>query len=180
MASERVVGMQGPASIRPKQTDDETAIAHVHAAAFDGPQEAAIVAALRKIADPYISLVALLDDRVVGHVLFTSVTIRGDSGTSQAFGLAPMAVLPEHQGCGIGSALARAGLAACADISQHVVFVLGAPGFYTRFGFRLAAALGLRFRSPEFDEHFMVAELTPGALAGRTGWVEYLPPFSEV
>ncbi|MHC4446525.1 MAG: GNAT family N-acetyltransferase [Planctomycetota bacterium] len=171
--------MQGSASLRPEQPGDEAGIAHVHTAAFEGPQEAAIVAELRKIADPYISLVALLDDRVIGHVLFTPVTVRGDSGTSQALGLAPMAVLPENQGSGIGSALMQAGLAACADAAQPVIFVLGAPGFYTRFGFRLAAPLGLRFCSPEFDAHFMVVELTPGALAGRTGWVEYLPPFSE-
>ncbi len=167
-------------TIRPEQAGDETAIAHVHTSAFEGPDEAEIVAKLRKIAQPYISLVAHVDGHLVGHVLFTPVTIRGDASTSQALGLAPMAVLPEHQGGGIGSALARAGLAACADASQPVIFVLGAPGFYTRFGFRLAAPAGLRFRSAEFDAHFMVAELAPGALAGRTGWVEYLPPFDEV
>ena len=58
--------------------------------------------------------------------------------------------------------------------------VLGHPEFYPRFGFRPAPPMGLRFRAPEFDPAFMVAELEPGALAGRTGWVEYLPPFDEV
>ncbi|MHC4415712.1 MAG: GNAT family N-acetyltransferase [Planctomycetota bacterium] len=166
-------------AIRIERAGDDAAIAHVHTAAFEGPQEAAIVTELRKIAHPFISLVAHLDDRLVGHILFTPVTIRSDPHPTPALGLGPMAVLPETQGRGIGSALAEAGLAACLRASHFVVFVVGAPGFYARFGFRLAAPLGLRFRSPEFDPVFMVAELAPGALAGRRGWVEYLPPFSD-
>jgi putative acetyltransferase len=166
-------------SIRFEQAGDEDAIAHVNTAAFGQPQEAQIVAQLREIADPYISLVALLQDHIVGHILFTPVTIRGEASSSGALGLGPMAVRPEHQGRGVGSALARAGLEACRRAAHFVIVVVGHPGYYQRFGFRPAAALGLRFCSAEFDAAFMVAELTPGALAGRSGWVEYLPPFSD-
>ena len=60
-----------------------------------------------------------------------------------------------------------------------MVFALGHPEYYPRFGFRPAPALGLRFRRPEFDPAFMVAELEPGALAGRTGEVRYLPDFDR-
>ncbi|MHC4219392.1 MAG: GNAT family N-acetyltransferase [Planctomycetota bacterium] len=164
-------------SIAFEQAGDEAAIARVNDAAFGQPDEGKIVAAVRGTADPYISLVARVDDRLVGHILFTPVTIRGESSSSRALGLGPMAVLPEHQGCGIGSALAWAGLDACAGNGHEVVVVLGAPAFYSRFGFRPAPPLGLRFMSPEFDSAFMVVELAPGALSGRRGWVEYLPPF---
>jgi putative acetyltransferase len=75
-----------------------------------------------------------------------------------------MAVLPEFQNRGIGSALVRAGLEACRNIGESVVFVLGHLEFYPRFGFQPAAQKGLRYKSLDFDPHFMVAELSPGAL----------------
>ncbi len=146
--------------------------------AFGQPLEAQIVARLREVADPYLSLVALLEERIVGHILFTPVTIRGETSCSGALGLGPMAVLPEHQAQGVGTALARAGLEACRRSGHDLIVVVGHPGYYRRFGFRPAPPLGLRFCSAEFDEAFMVTELVPGALAGRSGWVEYLPPFS--
>jgi putative acetyltransferase len=163
--------------IRPEDPTDAPAIREVNVRAFGGPEEAQIVDQLRGVADPYISLVADLDGQVVGHILFTRVTIRKGPAVSDALGLAPMAVVPERQRCGIGSSLVRAGLEACVAASETVVFVVGDPEYYGRFGFRLAAPLGLRFRSPEFDPAFQVMELGPGALQGRTGVVEYLPPF---
>jgi putative acetyltransferase len=166
-------------AIRFEQAGDADAVARVNTAAFGQPQEAAIVARLRGIADPYLSLVALLDERIVGHILFTPVTIRAETSVSGALGLGPMAVEPQHQGRGIGSALVRAGLDACRRRSHFVVFVVGHPEYYPRFGFQPAAPQGLHFHSAEFDPAFMVIELVPGALAGRTGWVEFLPPFAD-
>ena len=168
------------ARIRPEQPGDEPGIVEVNRAAFGQPEEAALVDKLREVADPYISLVAARDDRVIGHILFTPVSIRGEHDRSEAIGLGPMAVHPDNQRCGIGSELVRAGLDECARRSYPVVFVLGHPEYYPRFGFRPAPPLGLRFRSPDFDAAFMVAELDTGALAGRRGWVEYLPAFDEV
>ncbi len=168
------------AFIRPEQPGDELGIAEVNLAAFGSPGEAALVDELRKVADPFISFVADLDRKVVGHILFTPVSIRGEHERSDAIGLGPMAVHPDHQRCGIGTELVRAGLQACVRQSHPVVFVLGHPEYYPRFGFRPAPPLGLRFRSPEFDPAFMVAELVPGALSDRKGWVEYLPAFDEV
>ncbi len=166
--------------IRPEQPGDELGIADVNRAAFGQPVEAALVDELRKVADPYISLVADLDGEVVGHILFTPVEIRDEDERSSAIGLGPMAVHPDHQRCGIGSELVRAGLDECGRRSHPVVFVLGHPEYYPRFGFRPAPPLGLRFRSPEFDPAFMVAELVPGALSDRKGCVVYLPAFDEV
>ncbi len=163
--------------IRSERSDDRPAIAAIHTAAFGRPDEAALVAVLRGLGEPTLSLVADADFRVVGHILFTPVTIRSARFSSPALGLAPLAVLPAHQRSGIGSELVRSGLDACRGISQSVVFVLGSPKFYARFGFEPAAPRGLRYRSSEFDAAFQVAELEPGALGNRTGDVEYLSPF---
>ena len=168
------------ALIRAEQPSDKPGIAEVNRAAFGQPAEAALVDELRNVADPYISLVAEHDGKVVGHILFTPVSIRDEHEHSDAIGLGPMAVHPDHQRCGVGTKLVRAGLDECARRSHPVVFVLGHPEYYPRFGFRPAPPLGLRFRSPDFDPAFMVAELVPGALSDRKGWVEYLPAFDEV
>ena len=167
-------------SIRFEQAGNETYIADVNSAAFGQDDETRLVDKLRELADPSISLVALVNDRIVGHILSSPVSIGDEVLGSRTLALGPMAVTPEHQRCGVGSALVRAGLEACARGSHDVVFVLGDPAFYSRFGFRAAAPLGLRFRSEEFDPYFMVTELVVDALSGRRGLVRYLPPFSEV
>ena len=168
-----------PPSIRPERPGDEAAVREVNEQAFGQPDEARIVDRVRPLADRFISLVAVEDDRVIGHVLFTPVTVRHDTDAWHAFALGPVAVMPSRQRRGVGAALIRAGLEACLDIDEPVVFVLGDPKYYARFGFRSAAALGLRFRSAEFDEAFMVVELRPGALGERRGMVEYLAPFDD-
>lgn len=166
--------------IRSEPSEDRQAIAAIHTEAFGRPDEAALVAALRGLAEPTLSLVAEADSRVVGHILFTPVTIRSATSSSPALALAPLAVLSAHQGSGIGSDLVRSGLDACRGLSQSVVFVLGNPKFYARFGFEPAAPRGLRYRTSMLDAAFQVAELEPGALGNRAGDVEYLSPFDSV
>jgi len=165
--------------VRYERTADHSVVFNINARAFGGPNEARLVEALRESARPQISLVALDQGRVVGHIFFSPVTVGISARAWEAIGLAPMAVEPEWQNRGIGSALVRAGLATCLAIRRPVVFVLGHPEYYPRFGFSPAPPLGLRFRGPEFDPAFMVAELEPGALAGRTGEVRYLPDFDR-
>lgn len=166
--------------IRSERSEDRQAIAAIHTEAFGRPDEAALVAALRGLAEPTLSLVAEADSRVVGHILFTPVTIRSATSSSPALALAPLAVLSAHQGSGIGSDLVRSGLDACRGLSQSVVFVPGNPKFYARFGFEPAAPRGLRYRTSMLDAAFQVAELEPGALGNRAGDVEYLSPFDSV
>lgn len=91
-----------------------------------------------------------------------------------------MAVLPECQRQGIGSLLVREGLRECQRIGHEIVVVLGHPEYYPRFGFVPASSKGLRSEYDVPDEVFMVAELTPGALKGRTGLVKYHPEFNAV
>lgn len=167
-------------SIRPEQSTDKDAVRQINELAFGGSVEANLVEVLRKASDPLISLVAVDNDKVVGHILFTPVTIEfGDAGTP-ALGLAPMAVLPEYQRQGVGSQLVRAGLRECQRIGSNVVVVLGHPEYYPLFGFVPASQKGLTTEYPVPDEVFMVIELEPGALKGRHGLVKYRPEFAGV
>ena len=172
--------------IRAERVEDEAAVRRVNELAFGGGEEAALVDALRAAARPHLSLVAVDGGEVVGHIFFSPVSlVPEDSPASEdpsfaAMGLAPMAVLPERQRGGVGSALVRAGLEACRRAGADVVVVLGHPEYYPRFGFRPAARAGLGCEYPVPDDTFMVVELTPGALAGRRGLVKYHPAFAEV
>ena len=96
-------------------------------------------------------------------------------------GLAPMAVAPARQRQGVGSALARAGIAACRDLGFGAVIVLGHPEYYPRFGFVPASRFGLRSEYDVPDDVFMAMELKPGALHGRgPGTIRYHPAFGNV
>lgn len=163
-----------PITVRPEAPGEVEAIRRVNDAAFGRPDEGRLVDALRGAARPFVSLVAREGDEVVGHALFTPVTV---GATWSALALGPMAVVPGRQGAGVGSALVRAGLDACRALGHEVVFVLGHRDYYPRFGFVPAAPRGLRCKWPVPDDVFLVTELAPGALAGRTGLVEYHPAF---
>jgi putative acetyltransferase len=166
--------------VRPEEERDQLAIYAITAAAFDGAPEADLIDRLRQVADPFISLVAEVDGRVVGHILFTPVSITGTEETSMEMGLAPMAVAPGLQRRGIGSALVERGLVACREAGHDIVVVLGHPEYYPRFGFERASTHGIRWEAEVPDEVFMVLELTPETLASRTGVVRYHPEFSQL
>jgi putative acetyltransferase len=150
----------------------------VQSAAFGRGDEADLVDALRRQASPSLSLVAEVAGRVVGHVFFSPVAIEGH-GEVRAAGLAPLAVDPELQGRGLGSALVRAGLRACPRHGWLAVFLLGDPGYYARFGFEPAAPRGFQFQ-PGRDRGFQLIELLPGALAGHSGRVRYHEAFGDL
>lgn len=167
--------------IRPGRPADFSGIRLVNDQAFGQPDEAALVDTLHGTVEPFISLVAERDGQIVGHILFTRVTIESHDGSkSTAMALGPMAVLPEYQRQGIGSELVRAGLEECRKIGQCVVFVVGHPEYYPRFGFEPARPKGLTCHWDVPDDVFMVAELRAGALSGRRGLVRYAPAFGEV
>ncbi len=166
--------------IRPEQPDDVAGIRTVNEAAFDTPLEAELVDRLRMAARPFLSLVAEVGGEIVGHILFTPVTVADEHRQLNGLGLAPMAVSPGHQRSGIGSRLVTSGLEACRDAGARFVVVLGHPGYYPRFGFARASDWQLRYEHPAPDEAMMALELEPGAFDGRGGVIRYHPLFNEL
>ena len=166
--------MSAPAiSIREEQPDDLAAIREVNDRAFDQPLEGRIVDALRAHGAARLSLVAEVDGRVVGHILFSPVTSAGADG----LGLGPMAVTPDQQRRGVGAALVEAGLARMRDAGCPFVVVLGHHHYYTRFGFVPASRHGMRCEWDVPDEAFMVHVLDEAATAQAAGLIRYRPEF---
>src|SRR5258705_8002237 len=121
-------------TVRTESTKDDESVRRVNELAFEQPKEADLVDALRANARPYITLVAVVDEQVVGHIFFSPVSIESENGVFTAMGLAPMAVLPEYQNQGIGSPLVREGLKAFQTPGHDIVVVLGHANYYPRFG----------------------------------------------
>lgn len=167
-------------SIRRETPDDISAIYRVNELAFEGNAEADLVDALRESGEPLISMVAEADGQVVGHILFSPVTIQSETDSFEAAGLGPMAVLPGWQGKGIGSLLVQRGLLECKGVGYQSVIVLGHPWFYPRFGFRPSVQWGIRWEHEAPEEAFMALELDPEALEGIAGVARYLPQFEGV
>jgi len=162
--------------IRPETVDDHDSIRHVNQRAFGGSMEADLVDALRVGGHVTASLVAESQDQIIGHILFSPVTIVMTAGTTEILSLAPMSVLPEHQRTGVGTALVEAGINRCREATQTAVAVLGHPQFYRRFGFTSELARSLK--SPfGGGEEWMALELVPGSLQNIAGTVVYPPPF---
>ena len=164
--------------IRRETSAEYAAIREVNRLAFGGEGEARMVDSLRDGGHARISLVAEEDDRIVGHILFSVLTIATPQGEIEALSLAPLAVVPSHQRRGIGSSLVREGLRACREAGHRIVVVLGHPEFYPRFGF--SAKLAKPLRSPYSGPAYMAVELVPDALRGIEGEVRYSPPFDQL
>jgi putative acetyltransferase len=163
-------------TLRPEVPADAEAVRCVHRLAFGRDDEARLLDALRSGGHVRLSLLAELRGQVVGHVLFSDLPIVTARGPVAALALAPLAVRPEFQGRGIGSALVRRGLEICKRQGQRIVVVVGHPGFYPRFGF--SAPLAGHLESPYSGrDSFMAAELEAGALDGVAGRLQYPRPF---
>src|SRR5215510_9426273 len=165
-------------TIRPEQPEDMLAIREVNEAAFGTATEADLVDALREQAAPIISLVADEAQAIVGHILFSPVTLDA-AADLRIMGLAPMAVAPARQRQGIGSALIREGLERCRRLGYQAVVVLGHADYYPRFGFTRASRFGIRCEYDVPDDVFMLLELEKGALKGKSGPVRYHPAFAS-
>lgn len=163
--------------IRNETPADFGAIRNVNLAAFGQSDEADLVDALRVAGALTISLVAVENNQIVGHIAFSPVTVESYDGSFTALGLAPMAVLPDHQNKGIGSQLVEAGLKECLRSGYEIVVVVGHPEYYPRFGFVPAGPLGVSWEHDVPEDAFMIAELNAGSLAGRTGVVRFHPAF---
>lgn len=166
--------------IREATMSDASGIANVVSAAFDGAFGQELVDLIRELmvdetAQPALSLVATMNRRIVGHILFTKVSINAAMSPRASCILAPLSVHPAHQNQGIGGRLIEAGLKLLGQMGVDLVFVLGHPGYYRRFGFSPAGVKGLEAPYPipaENADAWMVRELRSGAMKGVTGQVQ--------
>lgn len=170
--------------IRDAAPGDHDAIDALLRAAFDTDAEAGLVRALREQGDAPIELVAESVSaagpslaQVVGHILFSPITIDGGDGRLRPLGLAPLSVDPAWQGRGIGGALVRQGLRECEGVRAGAVFVLGEPGYYGPLGFETASRHGFT-NAFGVDEPFMVRPLRPEL--GPAGLAKYAPAFEAL
>ncbi|WP_410670464.1 GNAT family N-acetyltransferase [Amycolatopsis sp. cmx-4-68] len=170
--------------IRRETPADRPAVHAVHREAFRRepgviPVEAPLVDELR--ADGAVigalSLVAVHDGEVVGHVCCSRARV-GDDRTA-AVGLGPLGVLPSHQARGVGSALMHTVLGAADALGLGLVVLLGSPAYYGRFGFVRASTLGVTPPDPKWEEHFQARTLT-GHQSAHAGAFEYAPAFSRI
>jgi len=176
-----------PVIVRKQRPDEYEAIRHVYAEAFRRPRfrqpqkpgsvppEVGLFEALWEAGDamPEFSFTALTASGVVGHVTASQATV----ATDPVVAVGPIGVLPDHQGAGIGSALMDALLAAADAGNVPLIVLLGAPQYYSRFGFRPATELGVLSPEPEWGDAFQARPLTTytGSFTGR---FEYAPAFS--
>ena len=163
-------------TIRSESPLDGAAIRAIHEAAFGGRVEADIVDALRREADPFISIVAEQAGEIVGHICFSPVTVGDEDTTNRHVGLGPMAVRPDAQNRGIGSRLVEAGLDECRRRGKALVVVVGHAAFYPRFGFQPASRVGLTCEYDVPDDVFMALRLDE--TVPMTGLVRYHHAFA--
>jgi putative acetyltransferase len=169
--------MRQTLTIRQETAADLSGIRTVVPAAFGHQSESDLVDGLRRSGALILSVVALSDDRNVGHVAFSSLTI---DESRLALALAPVAVVPDCQRPGVGSALIRWSLEECQRLRQEVVIVVGDPSYYGRFGFTPYLEFGIVCPFPVPPEHFMVLKLSPGAASRSRGTVRYPPEFESL
>ncbi len=168
--------------IRQENNSDIAAVHEVESLAFGRRTEADIVDGLRGTKDfiPGLSLVAVKDGAIVGHILFSRATIEATTAVTPVVMLAPLAVYPQHQRQGVDSALVKAGLEGCIQLGHKVIILFGHPSYYPRFGFKPAGAFGLRPPLECPPEAFMALELVPGSLNSVQGIVRFSKVFKEV
>lgn len=154
-------------AIRPVIGGDAAAIRAIHLAAFPTRAEADLVERLDEAFDSEIGLVAEENDRLLGHILLSRMRVEADDRPLRALALGPVAVLPERQGEGIGARLIAAALDRARALGEEIVFVLGEPAYYQRFGFDPTQAVP--FASPYAGPYFMALALRgiPDADQGR-------------
>ena len=169
--------------IRAEIPTDIESIYKIEAAAFEGEAHAELVNLLRAEEELILSHVAEVNDKLVGHAAYSLVTVTDGDAVRRFPALGPIGVLPRSQGRGIGSALVRAGLEAMSNMGYGLLFLVGSPLYYPRFGYQPAQPLGFTSDYVEDDsrhEHFMVAVLDEGALDNVRGHVRFHDAFHRV
>jgi putative acetyltransferase len=168
--------------IRPETPADYEAVSRVVAAAFDDESVVRLVERIRLSAQyvPELSLVADDDGAIVGHIMFSYVTLRREKDEKQVLILSPLGVRPDLQRGGVGSALVRAGISGAEARNEPLVIVEGIPAYYPQFGFERARLHGIEPPSDHIpDAAWMVLRLSHYDPSLR-GQITYSPAFDVV
>lgn len=165
--------------IRAETEADFPGVAAVNEAAFDNDDEAELIDLVRQteLYVPELSFIAVDEGKVVGHVMFSYVTLEAAHGDLPVLDLAPLAVLPARQREGIGSALTRHGLELIDRRGEPLVLVEGIPAYYPRFGFERASLHGIHPPSPQIPDAAFMVKLLSNFDHGYRGQVRYPPAF---
>lgn len=174
--------------IRKETAADIQAINQLNQEVFGQAGEAKLVDVLRHNCRDCVSLVAIDADcapddpaRIVGHILFSPVSVQGSGPSARGMGLGPMAVLPSAQRKGVGAQLVKEGVATLNEEGWPFVILVGHPDYYPRFGFEPASRYKLYGPWPGLpDEAFMVRVLDPVSMAGVSGKVHCRPEFGDL
>lgn len=166
--------------IREEKQEDYDEVRMVNEQAFGQPEEGRIVDKLRETCKEVVSLVAVSNNEVVGHIFFSPVTIDIEGRSIKGMGLAPMAVLPGFQNQGIGTMLVREGVRRIKETACPFIVVLGHENYYPRFGFERASKFGLKSQWEGVpDDAFMAMILDESEMKGVAGVVKYRDEFNE-
>lgn len=171
-------------TIRQEKPEDFKAVSDLIQKAFESIQfsdhkEQVLVERLRtsKAFIPELSLVAEVDKKIVGHILLTKVRVKNDNEQFDSLALAPVSVIPEFQGKGIGGMLIKQSHKTARKLGHKSVVLLGHEGYYPKFGYRQADEYGIEFPFDVPKENCMVIELVENGLLGVNGIVEYPTEF---
>jgi len=168
-------------TIRKEEENDSIQIYEVNKLAFQQENEGKLIEKIRKSENfiPELSMVAELDKKIVGHILFSKIKIVGESDY-ESLALAPIAVIPEFQKKGIGSELIKKGMDKAKEQGFDSIIVLGHKEYYPKFGFQRASRWDIKCPFEVPDDVFMAIELTEKGLEGKAGTVKYPDEFNEV
>jgi len=167
-------------TIRAERPEDIAGIRYVNDRAFGQAQEGQLVEALRMNGGVLLSLVAVEDRRLVGHILYSPVSIESGGKEIIGAGLGPMAVLPEFQRQGIGSRMVEEGNSRLRETGLPFIVVLGHPAYYTRFGFEPASRHGIRCQWEVPADVFLVMVIDREEMLSVSGLAKYRQEFTSV
>jgi putative acetyltransferase len=166
-------------NIRSETNRDIDGIYHVNEQAFNRKTEADLVDNLRINKAITLSLIAEVEEKIIGHILFSPVIVQPDQSDYNSVTLAPLAVLPACQHKGIGSQLIRTGLKECRLLGHDFVFLVGHPEYYPRFGFIQAKSKGLKCEFEAPDEAWMLVQLDKKTSIQTGGTVYFRTEFRD-
>jgi putative acetyltransferase len=169
--------------IRKEQASDHNQIWALNSESYASVAEANLVNDLRNSGCEFLSLVAVIEHIIVGHILFTPVELLDDLyqiNDAKIMGLAPMAVSADYRLQGVGTELIKSGIQYCRELDYDAITVLGHPSYYPRFGFVPAKNYNFKSEYDVPDDVFMIYELILGSLRGLRGTILYHDRFNKV